>query len=87
MTGGEGEITVTGVELEDPDDGELFIVRFSEPVYLYSPAAPEYDLPSPNYADTWWYCEAPDELGAYVWGLKVIEQHKLRVKKEQTNGT
>ena len=57
-----------------------FRVYFSEPVYLNSRGYNWLTQPATD-----WWCEstATDELGAFQWGLKVIEDHIN--KKEQTN--
>ncbi len=74
------EITVVKVE-QGSDKIPSFLVKFSEPVYLHDRRTKQ---------SSWW-CEsnATDELGAFVWALKVIEEHKKREaqEKEQVNGT
>ena len=56
-----------------------FRVYFSEPVYLNSGG---YDWLSRPSTDWWCEDDSTDELGAFQWGLKVIQEH---LEKEQTN--
>jgi hypothetical protein len=72
------EITVVRVERDD-DDG-TWSVEFSHPILL--PFEGHCFNPSKNWVacsddDPFDYLET-DAIGAFMWGLKVIEKHKER---------
>lgn len=73
-------ITVTKVTTERLGlTSQGYRVHFSGPVLLRDLGA----------RHTWWaelYGSKSDELGAYLWGLNVIDAHYERIQKEQTNG-
>ena len=62
-------------------------LRGQETSYTTRPASFHIPLPDdlPEDARYWWWAESEegqyyqgDELGAYIWGLKLVEEHKER---------
>ena len=67
---------ITVVSVVPGDTKGVFSVTFSQPIYLWY-------LPHFDRDTCWWASDGNgriipdlDELGAYLWGLKVIEKHK-----------
>ena len=80
---------ITVVKVERDEEGYA-LVYFSHPVTL-----PHTDFNLNESGMSWWACtdEDPfehlqiDELGAYQWGLKIIEKHYERMAKEKADAT
>lgn len=82
----QSEPDITVVEVKR--NGKTFEVWFSKPVYLRGSLEKHI----------MWYAERPlrttlgyttyfdgDELGAYLWGLSVIQAHYARLAQEQAD--